>query len=60
MQQAGISGAAIRRLPFTAWAEGRHAPMDGCPVGGLGARVEDATAMDRVVFPLSADALRAL
>eukprot|EP00969_Alexandrium_andersonii_P093825 4145165-Alexandrium_andersonii.AAC.1 len=59
MQQAGIYGAAIRRLPFTAWAEGQRTPMEGCPVGGLGARVEDAAVMGRVAFPLPADALRA-
>eukprot|EP00969_Alexandrium_andersonii_P303298 13408029-Alexandrium_andersonii.AAC.1 len=60
MQQAGISGAAIRRGPFTAWAEGRHAPLEGCPVGGLGARPEDAAAMNRVAVSLSPEALRAL
>eukprot|EP00969_Alexandrium_andersonii_P153373 6781995-Alexandrium_andersonii.AAC.1 len=60
MQQAGISGAAIRRGPFTARAEGRQAPLDGRPVGGLGARPEDAAAMGRVAFPLTPDALRAL
>eukprot|EP00969_Alexandrium_andersonii_P145402 6430901-Alexandrium_andersonii.AAC.1 len=59
MQQAGISGAAIRRLPFNAWAEGRNTPMDGCPVGGLAARSEDAAAMDRVAFPFPPDAMRA-
>eukprot|EP00969_Alexandrium_andersonii_P332869 14710603-Alexandrium_andersonii.AAC.1 len=30
MQQVGISGAAIGRGPFTAWSEGRQAPMAGC------------------------------
>eukprot|EP00969_Alexandrium_andersonii_P195119 8619226-Alexandrium_andersonii.AAC.1 len=34
--------------------------MAGCPVGGLGARPEDAAAMNRVAFPLSPEALRAL
>eukprot|EP00969_Alexandrium_andersonii_P026366 1151245-Alexandrium_andersonii.AAC.1 len=33
--------------------------MEGCPVGGLAARTEDATAMDRVAFPLPSDAVRA-
>eukprot|EP00969_Alexandrium_andersonii_P342970 15160412-Alexandrium_andersonii.AAC.1 len=33
--------------------------MDGCPVGGLAARSEDAVAMDRVAFPLPPEAVRA-
>eukprot|EP00969_Alexandrium_andersonii_P082541 3638704-Alexandrium_andersonii.AAC.2 len=34
--------------------------MEGCPVGGLSARHEDAAAMDRVAFPIPPDGIRAL
>eukprot|EP00969_Alexandrium_andersonii_P162683 7191034-Alexandrium_andersonii.AAC.1 len=57
MQQVGVSGAALRRGPFTAWSEGRPAPMSGCPVGGLGARPEDAASINRVAFPLAPGSL---
>eukprot|EP00969_Alexandrium_andersonii_P265251 11722292-Alexandrium_andersonii.AAC.1 len=60
MPQAGISGAAVRRGPFRAWAQGPQAPLEGCPSGGLGARPEDAAAMGRAAFPLAPDALRTL
>eukprot|EP00969_Alexandrium_andersonii_P233748 10320190-Alexandrium_andersonii.AAC.1 len=33
--------------------------MEGCPVGGLAARAEDAAAMERVAFPLLPEAARA-